>query len=133
VKFEECCDKKTHIKILRHVSRRSPAGGAYGPRWLNSGFEERAVSGLVVNAVYLLRCGRIHCQHVFVAGLFLYLGIQWNWYFHIPRQQGMGKFRTGSSLWKRRNERVWKKCIRALGLTSLEGYKFVLRTKEQKH
>lgn len=44
------------------------------PYWLNSGFQERVISRPMVNAVYLLRCGRIRYQHIFVAGMFLCVG-----------------------------------------------------------
>lgn len=90
VKFEECYNKKACIKILR----QSHLFHCRNCMWPNSDFPERAISGPIVNAVYLLRCGRICCRHVFVPDLFLYVGRWWNSYCHIPRQVKMREFRA---------------------------------------
>lgn len=83
--------------------------------WLNSGFQERMISGPVVNAVCLLGCGRTRFLHIFVVGLFLYVGRSGE--LVLPYSQTIGNGRVqNQTLWERRNECGWKKCVRALGV-----------------
>lgn len=126
VKFEECYNKKACIKILR----QSHLFHCRNFMWPNSDFPERAISAPIANAVYLLRCGRICCRHVFVPDLFLYVGRWWNSYCHIPRHV---KVRVQSRTLYGRGGMSARKCIIALGVTWSQQHELVLRVKKQKH
>lgn len=116
VKFEECQDKKTCIEILDDFML-FPSRKCVWPCWVNSGFQKRTIFRPGVNVIYLLRGGRIPSQHFYFYCWLISLCSQKREIgAHVSRHLGMGEFRTGCSLWKRRNEHMWKKCVRTRGV-----------------